>query len=240
MQLPIVAAPEYELNLPISGKKIKYRPYLVKEQKVLLMALESGDEKAMINAIATVMDNCVTGDMEALDLPITDFEWLFLKLRSASYSEMTELRYLCKCQPNPDQDPCGNIVTIPLNLKDIAEPVVAKKANIIMLSSTLGVTLDYPSYRLMGKFQNFNYENTIEMVKDCISNVFDLENIYTRKQFSEKDLNEWIDSLSQVQFDKILQFFNDIPILQRSIHFRCTKCGHQEDINLEGIQSFFV
>lgn len=236
MNLPKQTLPEYQVTLPLSGKKINYRPYLVREQKILLMALESGDEKAMVVAISKIMQNCIDTKIKVEDLPLTDFEYLFLKLRIVSVGEFTEQKYKCL------RNECGNLVTIPLNLNDISIDVADNKKKTIKLSDLppFGVIMKYPSYKIMEQMGSLNFEKTIEMIKVCIESIFDSENVYSNNQYTDVELNDWIDALTQEQFSKILQFFNDIPILKKDLNFECRVCGHKEVIHLEGITSFFV
>jgi hypothetical protein len=247
MKLPKSEVPTFETVLPITGKTIKFRPYLVKEQKIFLIALEGGDKKAVIHAISDVMDSCVI-EPEGLktgDLPLMDFEYLYLQLRCKSVSEKLELTYRCKKQKveGPEGEVCDGLVGIPVNLYDIKPPQIDKKANDIILSDNpkLGVRLNYPSYNLMNTFdKEFTYETTAELIKQCVNMVYDTAQTYTKDLYTAEELDEWFECLNQKQYDKLLEFFNNLPTLKHDLKFHCKRCGYTTDIHLEGISSFFL
>lgn len=243
MKLPNSEVPVFETILPISGKKIKFRPYLVKEQKILLIALEGGDKKSMVQALSDIMDSCIIepSDLKTGDLPLMDFEYLYIQLRCKSVSERVELTFRCK-KIKENGEECNSLIGIPLNLYEIKIPTFNKKANDIIISDNpkLGVRLNYPSYNLMNSFEDkFTYESTSELIKQSVNMVYDTNQTYTRDLYSKEELDEWFDSLTQSQYDKLLEFFNNLPSLTHDLEFKCKHCGYETNIHLEGIESFF-
>lgn len=243
MKLPNLKVPSFEVTLPVSKQNITFRPYLVKEQKIFLIALEGGDKSAIMSSITDVMDSCIISpdNLKTGDLPILDFEYLWLHLRCKSVSENVELIYRCK-KKKEDGEPCNEMVPIKINLYDIKPPEIDKKANDIILEDTpkLGIRLNYPSYNLMNSFgDKFSYETTVELIKKSINMIYDVGQTYTKDLYSPEELDQWFDGLNQKQYDKLLEFFNNLPTLKYDVPFHCKHCGYKTDIHLEGIESFF-
>lgn len=254
MALPTIDVPNYEVTLPISGKLIKFRPFLVKEEKILLMSLEGGEEKEMVNALCQILTNCVVDiklpskvkeditnvSKVITSLPLLDFQYLFLKIRAKSAGEIIELRFRCK-KLGENGEECGNIVPIGLVIDNIQLPVLEESNSLVMLTKTLGIKMHYPKYEIMNKIENWdektNFELLSQIVKECIDFIFDENQVYTVD--NEQELDVFLESLSADQFDKILKFFENVPKLKADLNFNCKKCGHTEVIHFEGIQSFF-
>ena len=247
MGLPKIAVPEYSLKLPSTDEEIKYRPFLVKEEKLLLIAMESEDEKQIIEATKNVIKNCIINKIDIDVLPIFDIEYIFLWLRARSKGEVIELNYKCP--------QCEKTVPISFNIEDIKIHRKDEHTNKIQLTNDLGVCMRYPDMKLQSKLDSIDKDNQIELVLRsmmiCIDYIYDNENIYSRKDHTEKELEEFLESLSDAQFQKVSSFFETMPKLKHEVKLECKNkikeegkkkeivCNYTEDIVLEGLQSFF-
>ena len=238
MALPIVLnSAKYEVELPISKKTVEYRPYLVKEEKILMMAMESGDTKAILRSVQDIIEACTNGAVKAKSLPTTELEFLFLKLRAKSVGEKVTIGYACSsCETTNDID---------VNLDDIqivgAEKI--EKTTKIMITDNVGMTMRYPTASDMNNIVDnklSEMENTFTMVQSCIESIFDENGIYYTKDLEKSDITAFIDSLNASQFGKIREFFDKMPKLRKDVSFTCTSCGTKNDLVLEGLQSFFA
>jgi hypothetical protein len=247
MGLPKIAVPQYSLKLPSNGEEIKYRPFLVKEEKILLIAMESEDEEQIATASKTVIKSCIYADINVDDLPIFDVEYIFLQLRARAKGERIELKYNCpKCESE-----------IPLSF-NIDEINVEKKENHdkkIELTDNLGVVMKYPNMTLQTEIEKTKDDNQIEQlfktIRICIDYIYDEEKMYSTKDHTEAELIDFLESLSDPQFQKISTFFETMPKLKHIIKLECKNkvkgegkkkdkvCGYTEDMVLEGLASFF-
>ena len=240
MALPKIDTPIYDLELPLSKKKIKFRPFLVKEQRNLFMALESGEKDTIEKNIQQVLKNCtLTKNVKIEDLPVLDIEYYFLNLRARSVGEMVENKY--RCDNEVDSKPCGNIMETSLNLLELK---VEKPKNIndtIMLTDKISIKLRYPKFSVLNKLSNLNNESEIafEMIADSVEYIADGDQVYYSKEVTREEIVEFIESLSQQQFSKIEEFFANMPKLQKKIEMKCSKCGFEHSIDVEGLESFF-
>lgn len=239
MSLPKINSPIYETRLISSGKIVKFRPFLVKEQKLFLMAAESNDTKDITNTIKQVLQNCVlTEDIDIENLPIFDLEYLFLQLRAKSVGEISKLTYKCNNKIDENKT-CGNVVEINVDLNSI-QPTIPKEHNPkIQLSKNLGMTMRYPNFSMLNKL---NIESELDMFKilvSCIDYIYDNDSIYYTKDYTSDELNEFIDAMSQDDLEKVKNFFTTMPKIEKDVEFKCKKCGYTETMHLEGIQNFF-
>lgn len=243
--LPKIDVPIYELILPLTKKSIRFRPFLVKEEKILLMAMESEEPDAVLLAIKQILTNCCLDDLDVDDLPITDIEYLFLNLRARSVNEIVELPYRCnnKIDANGEQKECGNIVTLQMNLLEIRPEVHEKKIDKIELSQNMGILIKYPSFRMVEEAQKqegSEVDKLMNILVACIDGVYTEETIFYSKDVPKKELLDFIENLTREQFSKVQEFFETMPKIKKDVDFSCTKCGYQETIAIEGLQSFFV
>ena len=229
MSLPKVNAPEYTLELPSTDEEILYRPFLVKEEKVLLTAMEDGSQTALMNAIKTILKNCIQGKVNVDRLPLFDIEYLFLKLRSKSIGEISEIGLKCTTEG------CDCVTQISINMDEIEVTKPEGHNRKIMISDDIGVMMSYPVIKTSG----ITEEDGLEIVKDCIEMVFTEEETHERDSFTKKELDEFIDSMDSKQFAKIKEFFDTMPKLQHTINYKCEKCGEDKEITLQGLDSFF-
>lgn len=233
MALPIIETPKYELTIPSTGKKLEYRPYLVKEEKILMMAMESKDSKQILRALADVVESCAFGKIKAKDLTSFDLEYIFLQLRSQSVGSQTDFLYPCS--------ECGEKNEMNINLEDVKVQGVEKKKKTIALTDSVGVTLRYLSIKDMESLigEKEDADTTMKLIAKCIDSVYDAEKIYPAFESTEEELVAFIESLSSSQFEKIKEFIESMPKLSHTEHFKCTKCGSDNTAVLQGLQSFF-
>jgi hypothetical protein len=241
--LPKIDVPLYEITLPLLQKKIKIRPFLVKEEKILLMAMESDDPDAVLLAIKQIVNNCCVDQIDVDDLPILDLEYMFLQLRSRSIGEVIDLQYRCNNNTPTEEEPekkCGSVIKLSFNALEIEPEKNQVHDPKIQLTPKLGVVMKYPTFKMMNGIKNLSEAETVaKMVTECIDYIYDTESVYYAKDSSEKELIDFVDSLTQEQFSKIQDFFDTIPKMKKHLNFKCGKCGYEEEVVLEGIQSFF-
>jgi len=243
--LPKIDVPIYELLLPLTKQTIRFRPFLVKEEKILLMAMESEDSDAVLLAIKQILTNCCLDELDVDDLPITDIEYLFLNLRARSVNEVVELPYRCnnKVSHEGEEKECGNIVKIQMNLLEIQPEVHEKKIDKIELTENMGILIKYPSFKMVEEAQKkegSEIEKLMQVLIACISGVYTEETIFYSKDVPKEELLEFIDNLTREQFNKIQEFFETMPKIKKDVDFNCSKCGYTEKITIEGLQNFFV
>ena len=240
MALPKLEVPTYELELPLSKKKIKYRPYLVKEQKALMMALESSDAKTIQHNVREILDVCtLSKDVDIDELPIIDIEYYFLQLRAKSVSEISESKY--RCNNEVDDKVCGNIMEAKVDLTEI-KPVQEEYVDPeIQLTEKITVKMKYPPFKLIKDSVDMDdiTEVTFNMLAQSIEYVYDGEQFHYAKEVSISEMVEFIEQLNQEQFEKLEKFFNSIPKLSKKIDMKCSKCGFEHHLDVEGLESFF-
>jgi hypothetical protein len=243
--LPKVDVPLYEITLPLMKKKVKFRPFLVKEEKILLMAAESDDQNAVILAIKQIITNCLVTKIDVDDLPIMDFEYLFLHLRARSVGETIDLQYKCNNDINEggEERKCNHVVKLSFNALEV-EPVLSpNENNKIELTPKLGIVLKYPTFGSLDELTEKKDISATELVlKTIISSIdyiYDDESLYYAKDTPKEELVDFVDSLTREQFSQIQNFFENIPKLKKKLDFECGKCGYSDNIEVEGIQSFF-
>jgi len=244
MGLPTIAVPEYTLTIPSTEKTIKYRPFLVKEEKVLLIALESENQTNIINAIRTIISNCLYGDVNVDEMPTFDLEFIFLQLRAKSKGEVIDLKYECP--------KCKTELEVNINTEDVQVIKTPEHTNTIELDTDLGVVMKYPTIETQQMIQDINenkkseIEGIFTMITRCIDYIYDKDNTYPLKDHTEKEVDDFIDSLTDVHFQKISKFFETMPVLKHEFKLNCTKkkkdktCSYKETITLSGLQSFFA
>jgi hypothetical protein len=243
--LPKVDVPLYEITLPLMKKKVKFRPFLVKEEKILLMAAESDDQNAVILAIKQIITNCLVTKIDVDDLPIMDFEYLFLHLRARSVGETIDLQYKCNNDINEggEERKCNHLVKLSFNALEIEPEINSNEVNKIELTPKLGIVLKYPTFGSIDDLTEKKNVSATELVlKTIISSIdyiYDDESLYYAKDTPKEELVDFVDSLTREQFSQIQNFFENIPKLKKKLDFNCGKCGYSDTIEIEGIQSFF-
>mgnify|MGYP001215090649 CR=1 FL=1 len=236
MALPKVVLPTYELEIPSNGKKIKYRPFVVKEEKILLLALETEDAKEIERSVRDLLKGCIQSRVKLEDLAMFDLEYIFLKIRAVSVGEIVQMNITCK-DDNKTQ------VKYNLNLNDVE--VLKSKGHDpkIMLTDELGVIMKYPSWNefvsgsIMGKTPSA--DGVVEIVAGCIDQIFDKEEVYDSSTTTKKEFIQFIEGLTNTQFEKVQDFFENIPKLEHRFKITNPNTGVDSDITINGLTNFF-
>lgn len=244
MSLPKIDSPIYETELISNGMKIKYRPFLMKEQKIFLMAAESDDPEEAVNSIKQVLNNCVlTEGVDVNELPSFDLEHIFIQLRRKSVGDVSNLNYKCnnmvKKEGDEEESACGAIIAVDLDLSKIKVVKSPEHTNKVFLTDKMGICFKYPSFNNISELNVKSELDILDLIVSCIDYIFDDEEIYYAKDYSTEELNEFIDGMSQESFDQIKVFFNTMPKSVLDVTFKCGKCGYEEELHVEGIQNFF-
>ena len=237
MALPKVNVAKYEMVIPSTGQAVKYRPYLVAEEKILMIAMESGDQKQILSAISDVIEACVEGDIKASNLAMFDIETIFLNLRSKSVGESVDINIECQ------KEGCNETIQQHINVEDIKLPEVDESRRIVQLTPDIGITLKYPAFEDVTSLDPEDMENIeglMKLVKNCLDTIFTEDEVYEASSHSDKELDEFLGNLSSDQFLKINEFFTSMPSLVYNLKFDCGKCNGANEIELRGIQSFFT
>ena len=235
MALPQLKTATYLTKIPSTGKEVEFRPYTVKEEKVLMIALESKDQKQTFRALKSVIADCVN-DINLDKLTIFDFEYLFLQLRAKSVGEVVELNM--KCQ---DKE-CNGVTAIQVDLDSIGVSDLPE-SNVIPLDDKIGITFNFPSLSTAEKYQEIGIdkvESVFEMIVDCTESIYDEEEVYDCKNEKRETVNSFFESLSSGQFSKVSEFFQKMPTVEHDINWCCVKCGKENEVKLKGLESFFI
>jgi len=243
MALPKLDSPIYETKLISNDKVVHFRPFLVKEQKLFLMAAQSDDVKDVVNAIKQVLNNCILDkDVDVNTLPTFDLEHLFMQLRARSVGEIAKLSYTCNNKVTDEkgvEKPCGGLVKFDINLLEIEPIKNANHTNKIQLTDKLGIVMKYPNFNMVSKLNMKSNVDLLNIVVECIDFIYDEDKIYYAKDCSEKELTDFIESMQQSDMEKIQVFFETMPKIAKDMDFKCGKCGYSEQMHIEGIQNFF-
>jgi len=239
MPLPKIATPTYQLELPSTGKTISYRPFLVKEEKVLVIALESEDTKQITSAIKAVLKGCIlTKGVKVETLPTFDIEYLFLNIRGKSVGEELDVTLIC-----PDDGETE--VPVKIDLDDIKIQKNDNHTNQVKLDDNLMMELKYPSLDQFIK-SNFDFKETNQMdqsfalIASCIDKIYNEEEVWATADCTKKEVNEFLESMNSSQFKEIEKFFETMPKLSHTIKVTNPKTGVESDVVLEGLASFFA
>jgi len=237
MALPKPSVPTYELIVPSTGKTIKYRPFLVREEKVLLIALESQDESQILNAITNILKGCIqTRGIKIEDLAIFDIEYIFLKIRSRSVGEIVSMKVTCL-------DDNETVVEYELNLDDVEVFKPEGHNNKIDLEGGMGLVMKYPginefvSTQMIGK--DLSTEEVFNTVVSSVHQIYTADEVYESKTTSKKDIEEFLDGLTTKQFESIQTFFSTMPKLSHTFKVINPKTGVESEYTIEGLTNFF-
>ena len=238
MPLPKIATPTYELELPTTGKTVEYRPFLVKEEKLLVIALESEDTKQITTAIKAVLKNCIqTKGVKVEALPTFDIEFLFLNIRGKSVGEDLEVNIVC-----PDDGKTSVPVTI--NLDDIQIQKSEDHNNQIKLDEKIMMEMKYPSLDEFIK-NNFDFNDTTQvdqsfkLIASCIDKIYTEDDVWASEDCTKKEMNDFLESMNSAQFKEIEKFFTTMPKLSHTIKVTNPETKVESDVVLEGLASFF-
>ena len=237
MALPKLGYPTYELELPSTGKTVKYRPFLVKEEKVLLLALESQDEKQVTNAVKDLLKNCVISRIKVEQLPSFDLEFLFLKIRAASIGEEITLTVTCL-------DDNETKVDAKININEIEVSKPEGHDSKIMFDDKTGIVMKYPSMKQFVEREflqkDMKTEEVYDFIADSIDQIFDEDEVYDSTTTTKKEFRTFVDSLTTKQFEKIQKFYETSPKLSHKFTVINPNTGKDSEYTIEGLQSFFA
>ena len=239
MPLPKIATPSYQLELPSTGKPVNYRPFLVKEEKVLVIALESEDTKQITNAIKSVLRSCIlTKGIKVENLPTFDIEYLFLNIRGKSVGEELDVTLVC-----PDDGETE--VPVKIDLDDIEIQRNDDHTNQIKLDDNLMMELKYPSLDQFIK-SNFDFKETNQMdqsfdlIAACIDKIYNEDEVWATADCTKKEVKDFLESMNSSQFKEIEKFFETMPKLSHTLKVTNPATGVESDVTLEGLASFFA
>lgn len=238
MPLPKLSVPEYELELPTTKEKIKYRPFLVREEKILFMAMESQDEKEMVNSVKTIIKNCTNIKRKVEDLATFEIEYLFLKIRAKSVGESSIFMITC-----PDDEETQ--VEVKINLDEVELEMDDAHSQKIMLDDSVGVLMKYPSLDTFVKLnlsseETPSMDNMFELASTSIDQIFSGDEVWDSKGTSKKEMLEFLESMNNEQFQKIQSFFETMPKLKKTLKVKNPKTEVESDVVLEGLAAFFA
>jgi len=238
MSLPMIKVPKFSLKLPISGKEIKARPFLIREQKILLQAMEIGSIDEVTLALNEIMSECTFNEINIDELSVPDVEYLMLHLRAKSVGESIDMTYTC--HNDVEGEDCNTKIELSININDIRIKENNKHNSKLIFDGGIGILLRNVPY---GEYKK-NIENETKLNKSirirnsCIDSIFDENRVWTRNEFTETELNEFIDNLYTTDYEKIEEFISTMPILEHSTKLKCGKCKHTETITLRGLDDF--
>lgn len=239
MSLPEIVVPKFEVILPSTGQKILCRPFLVKEEKILLIAAEEDSESAVAQALRDLVNNCTFGKLNADTLPVFDLEYLFLKIRSKSVGETVEPTIVC------GSEKCQHHIKLSVDLSKVEVQKTQGHTNRIELGNGIGLVMTYPTYKtfeekILNSKGKSGTEVLFETVIDCIECIYDAQQVYAAKDCTRKSLQDFIGNLTNSQFNQIQQFFDTMPRLSHTVDFVCPKCKQADKIVLESVVDFFA
>ena len=235
MALPKLNTPTYELVLPSTGEKIKYRPFLVKEQKMLMIAQESKDENTLADTLGELVKSCTFEKIDAVNSPMFDIEYIFLKLRAKSVGETAEISVLAN-------DDNKTRVSVKVNLDKIDIHMTADHTNEVQIDEKIKLVLKYPVLKDMKYISESDdeYKKMFAVLSKCIHEVHDGDKIYNAIDLTQKDIDEFVDSMNTSQLAKVLDFFTTMPKLRHPVSFINPKTKVKNEVVLEGLQTFLA
>jgi hypothetical protein len=232
MALPLLVTPEFTTKIPSTGQEIEYRPFLVKEEKILFMALESGEQKDIIKAVKNTLKSCILSEIDINQLASFDVEYLFLQLRSKSVNE-----FMTFMLGHENEEECDNKTEISIDIDSI-KIECKDEDKIVKIDDKLGFKMKYPTIDTGLKFkEGSDLEKSLAMIYECIEFIFDEDNVY--EDFTKEELEEFIEKLSSTQLQRLIDFFENMPKLQKKVSYKCKKCGKKEEHTFEGLNDFF-
>ena len=232
MALPKLNTPTYELEIPSTDEKIKYRPFLVKEEKILMMAMEAGKSSDITGAVKEIVHECTFGKLDISKLPMFDVEFLFLNIRAKSVGEVSKIGLKC--------EECETSNEILIDLDTIEVQGLDNINYTIMVNDNIGMKLRYPTVKdasILSKYTGV--EAAMKTMIACIENIFDENKVYPAKDSTPKELEQFIDSLNSEQFKKLQVFFERMPVLSHKVGYTCSKCSTVNELVIKGLANFF-
>ena len=232
MSLPVINTPTYELELPSTKEKITYRPFLVKEEKILLIAMEEENEINMIMAVRQIVQNCTFEKVDSTILPMFDLEYIFLRIRAKSVGEVATVNLLCS-------DDNKTYVKVDIPLEEVGVKFNEEHKSIIDLTDNIKVEMFYPTFEQIQLLGDGNTDDVFKLINTCVRRIYHGEEIHERADFTDKDLEVFLDSLNTQQFTEIQNFFTTMPKVSYDVKFTNPNTKKKLTTTLEGMQSFF-
>ena len=232
MALPRIDTPTYQTNLPSTGQEIQFRPFLVKEQKIIMMAQESGNEVEMTNALSQLVSTCTFNKIDVINAPTFDIEYLFLKIRSKSAGESVDIRITC-----PDDEQTQ--VPVKINLDEIKIQMSDSHNPIIDITDKIKLVFRYPTLLDLTRVENAqSSDGTFKLMNRCIHEIHFGDDVYNRIDISDKDLEDFLESMDTKQLETLMQFFETMPKVRHTVEVTNPKTKVKSEIVLEGMESF--
>jgi hypothetical protein len=233
MALPKLEIPRYNINVPSLDKRVEFRPFLVKEEKVLMIAQETEDSGQLLPVIKNIVKSCSFEKLDPNNCTSADLEYLFLQLRAKSVGESVDIKIKC--------EECGEYASVKIKLNEVEVSKVDDISNTIEVSDSVGIILKRLSVKDVERIDDKNVERAFDQTLIySIESIYDADNVYPASESTEKELIEFIDSLSHSHLEKMQEYIQNIPKVQYTVKFKCKECGHENEIVLEGIESFFA
>ena len=237
MALPILTTPTYELEVPSTDEKIKYRPFLVREEKILLIAMESGASEDIVQAVKSIVAECTFNKLNLGDMPMFDVEYIFLNIRAKSVGEVSKLRLLC-----PDDN--KTYTEVEVNLSEVLVQVEKDHTNKIELTDEMGIYMKYPTIDSFAKtgITEVTAANMLDVITTCVAQIYDKkgEEVFDAKDQTKEELIEFIEQLNTKQFAELQKFFDTMPKLKHVVKIENPKTKVKSDILLQGLSDFFA
>ena len=232
MALPQLNSVKYELTLPSTGEKVEYRPFLVREEKALMIAQQSGVEADMLRAVENIIEDCTFGKVKKGEHPFFDIEYVFLQLRAKSVGETVDVSVTC-----PDDGKTKVSVKIKLDEVQCVRDIEHKEK--FELTDTVGIIMSHPKVKDLALIDSKNPETTFDLIESCVHQIYDAENVYEKNDMNKKDLKEFIESMTHDQFQDINSFFETMPKVKHSVKVKNPNTGVEGEVVLEGMANFF-
>jgi len=237
MALPKMNAPLYNVTIPSTKKEVKFRPFLVKEEKSLLLAQQSEDTKVMINTLKGIIESCIVDDIDPDKLAIFDYEYLFTQIRAKSVGENVELMFLCD---DCDDENAKKLINLDITKFQVDFP--EGHTNKIELFDDVGIMMKNPSIDTLDKLEKLidgDVNSIFQVVSECIDSIYTTEEVFNVKEQTKEEVIDFLENLTQEQFKKIEQFFLTMPKLQQTVEYDCPVCAKHHVKTMEGLASFF-
>ena len=238
MALPIQSTPVYTLTIPSTKQEVKFRPFLVKEEKALMVAQQSENQTVMLDTLKEVLKNCIKTPVNIDEFAMFDFEYIFSQIRAKSVGENVEL--IVRCDVCPDEEEKARVkLTFDLTKLEVEFPEGHSKK--IPLFGDVGIVMKYPSLNMVDKLQGLTADakTVFDVIISCVDYIYDSEEVHYAKDTSKEELMEFFENLTQDQFKKVQDFFETMPKLSKHVSYDCPVCGHHHDKVVEGLNSFF-
>lgn len=240
MTLPLNTAPTYTIKIPSTKKDFKFRPFLVRDQKALMIAQESNDNTVMLDTIKEVISSCTKSKVDLDKLASFDIEYIFLQMRAKSIGEIVELTFACDEDHGEDNQKA--LSRIAVNLEDVKVEFPENHTNKIPLFKNVGIVMKYPTIETLKHLENANINDidaVFDIISDCVDYIYDDEQIYSSKDTNKEELIEFLNNLTAEQFDKVQEFFKTMPSLRVNVNYTCPVCNKEHKKYMEGLSSFF-